>query len=621
MAQETFPRRLSAILSADAVGYSRLMRDDEDATVRTITAYRNAMAHMIQQYRGRVVDSPGDNILAEFTSVVDAVNCAVEIQRELAERNAELLEDRKMRFRIGINLGDVIEEGQRIYGDGVNVAARMEALAEAGGICISGMVHGAVESKIGLEYEFIGEHEVKNIDKPIRAYRVLTHPGDAAHRVIRAKKSIGKACRKGLWGLLAVVLVGAGFATWHFYFRAPPIEPASVKKMAYPLPDKPSIAVLPFVNMSDDPKQEYFSDGISEDIITDLSKIAGLVVISRNSSFSYKGKKIKIPVIAKELGVKYVLEGSIRKAGHEVRINAQLIDAALDRHIWADRFDGKYESIFDLQDRITNKIVSALSVNISRPEQKVIADKGTDNLLAYDEYLKGIEHVRKYTPKDYVKAIEYFKKAIAIDRNYSKAYAELAYIYYSSVAGGQSFYDAMLTDFFSSKLSTRHYLDLAMKNPSSRSYQVLARMELYKRNYDRAIDHAERAVSLAPNDADAWEALGSIMIYAGHPVKAIKYYKRSIMLDPLHKSTGGIGFAYFAMGDYGQAVKYIAKSFEDNPERKSFLCFLAAAYAFLGDDEKAKRHMNIITYNLKHNLVSKNIIICTRLRTQKYLTV
>ncbi|NIS61818.1 MAG: guanylyl cyclase, partial [Proteobacteria bacterium] len=257
MTEEGFKRRLTAILSADVEGYSRLMREDEDETIRTLTAYRGAITNLIQQYRGRVVDTPGDNILAEFTSVVDAVNCAVEVQRELAERNAELPENRRMQFRIGVNLGDVVEEGERIYGDGVNIAARMEGLAEGGGICLSGTVYDAVETKLGLEYEYLGEQEVKNIPKPIRAYRVLSYPGAAAHRVIKAKKALGKTWRNVVVAIVAVLVVGAAVAVWHFYFRSPPIEAASVEKMAFPLPDKPSIAVLPFDNLTGDPQQEY----------------------------------------------------------------------------------------------------------------------------------------------------------------------------------------------------------------------------------------------------------------------------------------------------------------------------------------------------------------------------
>jgi len=248
------------------------MRDDEDETIRTITAYRTAIAKLVEQYRGRVVDSPGDNILSEFGSSVDAVNCAVEVQRELAERNAELSENRRMQFRIGVNSGDVVEEGERIYGDGVNIASRIEGLAEGGGICISGTVYDSIEGKLGLEFEYLGEHEVKNIDKPIRVYRVLSFPGVAAHRVVKAKEAVGKRWRSIVVAVAVIVILGAGVVViWNFYLRPPPMETASVERMAFPLPDKPSIAVLPFTNMSEDPKQDYFSDGITEEIITGLS--------------------------------------------------------------------------------------------------------------------------------------------------------------------------------------------------------------------------------------------------------------------------------------------------------------------------------------------------------------
>src|SRR6266571_2683009 len=292
-------RKLAAILSADVQGYSRLMGEDEVATVRTLTAYRAVMTILIQRHRGRVVDSPGDNLLAEFASVVDAVQCAVEIQQELKTRNTDLLAARRMEFRIGVNLGDVIVEGERIYGDGVNIAARLEGLAEAGSICISGTVYDQVETKLALGYEYLGMQTVKNITKPVRVYRVRIEPGDSA-----------------------AMTSGRGAVT------AP-----------LPLPDKPSIAVLPFVNLSSDPEQEYFSDGITEDLITDLSKLSGLFVIARNSTFVYKGKAAKVQEVSKELGVRYVLEGSVRKASNRVRITAQLVDATTGHHLWAERYD------------------------------------------------------------------------------------------------------------------------------------------------------------------------------------------------------------------------------------------------------------------------------------------
>jgi adenylate cyclase len=589
MADEGFKRKLAAILSADVVGYSLLMDDDEEATVRTLTSYRNAITDLTQQFRGRVVDTPGDNILAEFFSVVDAVNCSVEIQRELAERNEDLPDNRKMQFRIGVNLGDVIEEDGRIYGDGVNIAARVEALAEAGGICLSGRAHDQVENKLGLEYEDLGKHEVKNISKPIQVYRVLSFPGAAAHRVAKAKRFVARRWRNiGIAAAVFILIIGV-FAFWQLFLHKPGIEPTSTEKTAHQLPETPSIAVLPFNNLSDDPEQEYFSDGMTDDIITDLSKVSGLMVISSSSTFFYKGKEIKIPVIAKELGVKYVLEGSIRRAGDNIRINAQLIDAVTDHHVWADRFDSKNESIFALQDKITKKIVSALAVKLSASEKKLMTDKGTDNVVAYDTFLKGMNHMRKYTPKDLVKAIEYFDKAIKLDPNYSETYANLAYTYMSALNIGKKFWDESGLDFPTARLLARYNVEKALEHPISRAYQVLAILELYKRKFDDAVDNAEIAVSISPNDADAFDTLGRIMVFVGKPEEGLKYYKRSIMLDPLHKSTAGIGFAYFVMEDYEQAVKYGEKYIKNYPENFGYRALLAVAYAFLGNDIKAKK--------------------------------
>ncbi|HEA66906.1 MAG TPA: adenylate/guanylate cyclase domain-containing protein, partial [Desulfobacterales bacterium] len=361
MVEERAKRKLSAILSADVKGYSRLMREDELSTVRTLEAYRQVMTTAILKYRGRVVDSPGDNLLAEFASVVDAVESAVEIQKELGVKNAELSESRKMEFRIGINLGDVIEEGDRIYGDGVNIAARIEGLAEAGGISVSGTVFEHIKEKLTLGYEYQGDQTVKNISQPVKVYRILTEP-EAVGKVIGEEKPKPE---KKMWvslAVAAVIIIAGGIIVWQFYFRPPSIEPTSVEKMAFPLPDKPSIAVLPFDNLSGDPKQKYFSDGMTEDLITDLSKISGLFVIARNSSFQYKGKAADIKKISRELGVRYVLEGSVRKAENKVRINAQLIDATTGGHIWAERYDRDLKDIFALQDEVTQKIVAALAV-------------------------------------------------------------------------------------------------------------------------------------------------------------------------------------------------------------------------------------------------------------------
>jgi TolB-like protein/class 3 adenylate cyclase len=431
MAAEGYERKLTAILSADVKGYSRLMGEDEEATIRTLTAYREVMANLIQKHQGRVVDSPGDNVLAEFKSVVDAVRCAVEIQEELKARNAELLENRKMEFRIGINLGDVVEEGERIYGDGVNIAARVEGLAEGGGISISGTVYDQIENKLALGYKSLGEHTVKNIKKPVRVYRVLMEPGASAE-VSREKRPWLRRWQWAALAVLAVLVVGATTVViWNFYLRpAPPAEVASVEKMGFSLPDKPSIAVLPFVNMSGDPEQEYFSDGITEDLITDLSKISGLFVIARNSAFIYKGKVVKIAEVGRELGVRYVLEGSVRKSKGRVRITAQLADATTEGHLWAERYDRDLKDIFALQDEVAQKIVAALAVKLTEDEQKHLVRKYTDNMEAYDALLQGVEYKNRYTKEANVQARQMFERAIDLDPEFAAAYAALGFTHF-----------------------------------------------------------------------------------------------------------------------------------------------------------------------------------------------
>ena len=595
-------RRLSAILSADVEGYSRLMRDDEEATVHTVTIYRTAMTHLINQYRGRVVDSPGDNILAEFTSVVDAVNCGVELQRELAERNAELPENRRMQFRIGINLGDVLQEGERIYGDGVNIAARMESIAEAGGISISGTVYDAIENKIGLEYEFLGEQEVKNIDKPVRAYRVLSFPGAAAHRVIKAKRTVGKRWRNVVVTIAALLVIAVGaWAIWNFYLRPsqPPVEVASADKMAFPLPDKPSIAVLPFVNMSDDPKQEYFSDGITEDLITDLSKISGLFVIARNSTFTFKGKSVRIRQVAEELGVRYVLEGSVRKADAKVRINAQLIDATTGNHLWAERYDGKMEDIFALQDKITNQIVSALTVKLTAGEQENIAQKPTSNLEAYDYYLRGKQLLNKRSREGTEKAKSMFKKAIDLDSEFALAYAEHAR---ANVIISMTYYG-----YTESLKEASEYVSRALVLDGSlpEAYTVLAPLQLLKRHYDEAIASAAKAVALDPNKADTYLRQAEVLTYAGRHNDALKAVNKAFRLNPKPPPYYEyvLGLVQFCHRQYAQAIVSLKKAENGMPDFVGPWFYLVLSYAYLGRLDEAKAELKKIlgaypSYNL-----------------------
>ncbi|NIS71325.1 MAG: adenylate/guanylate cyclase domain-containing protein, partial [Proteobacteria bacterium] len=373
MPEESFKRKLTAILSADAKGYSRLMREGEEGTVRTLTAYRRAMATLIKKYRGRVVDSPGDNMLAEFASVIDAVECAVEIQRNLQARNAQLPENRKMEFRIGINLGDVIKEGRRIYGDGVNIAARIEGLAEAGGICISGTSYDQVQHKLALKYEYLGEHTVKNVSEPVRIYRLLKETETAIANVLPSRE----------------------------------------------LPEKPSIAVLPFTNMTGDTQQEYFADGITENIITALSKVSEMFVIARNSVFTYKGRPVKVQQVSEELGVRYVLEGSVQKAGDRVRITGQLVDATTGHHLWAEQYDRGVTDFFDLLDEITREIVIALQVELTAGEQARLAQ--THSLKAWGYFVRGVSLLERFARGDNAKARNLFERALEIDPDYPSA--------------------------------------------------------------------------------------------------------------------------------------------------------------------------------------------------------
>jgi adenylate cyclase len=365
------------------------MGEDEAATVSTLKSHRNLISEKVQTFKGRVVDSPGDNILAEFRSIVDAISCAVETQNRLKEKNEKLPDNRKMIFRIGVNLGDVIQDGDRIYGDGVNISARIEGLADPGGVAISGTAFDNVRNKIDCGYQFSGEHAVKNIANPVRVYKILTNP-ECAGKVIGEKRFLGRISRRvAITSVLASAIIIGGLVSYYIYLhQSGRIESFSIGKVATPLSEKASIAVLPFDNMSNDPEQEYFSDGISEDIITDLSKISGLIVIARNSSFTYKGKSVNAQQIGQDLRVHYLLEGSVRKAGGQVRINAQLIDASNGHHLWADRYDGDMCDIFALQDKITRKIISALALKLTASEQKALTDRGRTIFRHTTSFLK-----------------------------------------------------------------------------------------------------------------------------------------------------------------------------------------------------------------------------------------
>jgi len=387
MSAEKYKRRLTAIFSADVVGYSRLMGEDEAATVDTITRYREILADLIEQHRGRIVDSPGDNILAEFASVVDAAQCAVAVQKEIESRNAELTEARRMQFRIGINLGDVIEEGVRIYGDGVNIAARLEALADPGGICISKTAFDHIETKLPLGYEYIGEQSVKNISKPVMAYKVLMDPRVITSGEIEKKIVIPPWSKKSaLAGGIAVIIIFMAIGIWSFYLGGRLTKPATSEKA--------SIVVLPFTNLSDEPEQEYFSDGITEELIAALAKLRGLKVISRTSAFFYKGKDVDLRTIGEKLKVDNVLEGSVRKSGNKLRITAQLISVADDTHLWSETYEREMKEMFDIQDEISKAVVKNLKVKLLGTEDELLIHDyarrfGVNTIVKEDETIEG----------------------------------------------------------------------------------------------------------------------------------------------------------------------------------------------------------------------------------------
>jgi len=541
MTTQEVKRKLAAILSADVKGYSLLMGEDEEATVRTLNAYKETMTNFIQHHHGRVVDAPGDNVLAEFVSVVNAVRCAVEIQKELKARNADLPENRRMEFRIGVNLGDVIEDGEQILGDGVNIAARLESLSEAGGICISGTVYDQIENKLDLKYDYLGEQNVKNIARPIRVYRVL----------------VGS---------------GAGF-------------PEASRKLDFP--KSPSIAVLPFVNMSDDPEQEYFSDGITEEIITGLSKVPRLIVIARNSSFTYKRKPVKVQQVGQELGVRYVLEGSVRRAADRVRITVQLVDATTGHHLWAERYDRFLKDIFAIQDEITVNVMRAMQLELIEGKQACEwIKRGSQKLEAYEKGMKGMELFRFFSPEGNVQARKIFEECIALDPEYPGPYVMLAWTYLTAVYNGWS---------KSPEESITQALELAQRaialdSSQADAFSLLGNIYLLTRQYEKAITEGERAVALNPNRADSHVWLAMILTASGDPKGAIDLIYKAIRLNPFPPNWYffSLGNAFFMLGEYNQAVEAYKKALQHSPDLLLAYIGLAASFSASNRAEDAR---------------------------------
>ncbi len=539
MTTQEVKRKLVAILSADVKGYSRLMGEDEEWTLRTLNTYKGAMRSLIQQYRGRVVDAPGDNVLAEFASVVDAVQCAVEIQQVLRARNALLPENRRMEFRIGINLGDVIEEGDSIYGDGVNIAARLEGLAEAGGICISESAYQQIENKLPLRYDYLGEHEVKNITKPVRVYRARIEPESAPSKFVKEKKPVGKLLPKAALAIIAVIVVAGLVVVYQLVLRPSPskADVASKAKMAFPLPDQPSIAVLPFANMSGDPKQEFLCDGMTEAIITALSKVPRMFVIARDSTFTYKGKPVKVKQVSEDLGVRYVLEGSLQRSGDHVRITAQLIDALTGNHLWAERYDRDLKDIFALQDEITIKILNGIQVKLTKGGEVSITQKyaekyyrGKQGLDCYLKLMEASGYFQRFTIQDNNTAQRMIEEAIAMCPENPMGYLQLGWVYLMDYSLGNT-------------KSPRETLEkgielaqkaLAMDDSLSNSHGLLCALYTAKREYDKAIAEGERGVALNPGGTSELLNYAASLCYAGRPEEAIQLFQKAIRLNPFN---------------------------------------------------------------------------------------
>ena len=601
-------RKLTAILCADVYGYSRLMGGDEEATLVTLTAHRKIIDSLIEQHHGRFVNSAGDSVLAEFASVVEAVNCAVDIQIALKAENAKLPPERRMEFRIGVNLGDVMVEGDQIYGDGINVAARLESLADPGGICISGTVYEQVRDKLALGYEDNGEQTIKNIARPVRVWRVLLDGSESPRRETRHAPR--RYWRTGAFSFVGLAIIAATIViVQHLSLRPqpthasiPPPSPAAVpfvQSSALPFPDKPSIAVLPFANVSGDPAQEYFSDGVTDQLIADLSKLPDLFVIDRNSSFTYKGKPVKVQEVSRELGVRLVLEGSARKTSKGVRIAVQLVDATTGANIWAERFDRPLRDIFAVQDEIVQKIVTTVDLEFKLGERGIpqwARTHGTDNLEAFDDALRGTWYGWSMTQEGNAKARAMFAKAIELDPKYADAYVGMGRTYFENVwngwmevskapsVGSQDIVKSQQRALEHSSEMVQKAIALDDSLPGA--YQLLSQLDLYRgRHYERSIADAERAVALDPNSASGYFLLGQEQAFAGKPEDAIGSANKAIRLDPRNRDLYlvTVAWSYNLMGRYAEAVPLLKQHLARYPNQFwRRIGYLAVAYVELG---------------------------------------
>lgn len=538
-----FKQRLVAILAADAAGYSRLMSLDERATIESLDAARSVFRTQTTAHQGRVVDTAGDSILAVFETANGALNAALRIQADLAQACNDVAVERRMLFRIGIHLGDVMEKADgSVYGDGVNIAARLQALAEPGRITVSDAIHGAVRGKVAATLVDQGEQQVKNISHPVRAYRVQAGTSEVV-----------AAGAKPLSG-------GPGLA----------------------LPDRPSIAVLPFTNMSGETAQEYFTDGITEDIITELSRYKSLFVVARNSSFVFRGRPVDIREVGSRLGVGYVLEGSVRKAGNRIRVTAQLIDAVTGEHVWADRFDGDLIDVFDLQDEISRRIVSTIPGRLEDSQAQRILQTPTDSLSAYEQVLRGQKYLHQFTQTDFENASSCFQAAIALDGQFARAHALLAV-----VEVYRWFWDDEPSR-LARAVSIGEFA-LTLDAHESRAHLAVGVAHLFRANHDRAEHHLAEARKLNPNDDLVMLELGRLQMYAGKPESGADLVRQAMRLNPYHPNWywNVLGRCLHSAGDYKAAIPVFEGVI--NPQFWTNV-YLAACYAAAGNSDKAAEH-------------------------------
>jgi adenylate cyclase len=550
-------RRLAAIVAADVAGYSRLMGLDEVGTARTLREHRKITDALVAKHGGRLVKTTGDGVLLEFSSVVDAVECAVALQAVMAERNQGVSEDRQMLFRIGINLGDILIEGDDILGDGVNVAARLEGIAEPGGICISSSTYDQVSGKVPVEFTDLGEQRLKNIDRPVRIYATKSsgHLGKAASVVFSHPEALNPL----------------------------------------PLPDKPSIAVLPFQNMSGDPEQEYFADGMVEEIITALSRFKWLFVIARNSSFTFKGRAVDIKEVGRRLGVRYVLEGSVRKAAGKVRITGQLIDAVTGAHIWADRFERDLTDVFALQDEVTVAVVSAIQPKLFQTEIAMAARRRPENLTAYDFYLRATQQNYLTTREGEAEALRLAHCALELDPRFGLAAALAGVCHMQRVLWNYTI-DPQFDRKEAVRLS-RLALSLDDRDPDTLAWAAVISAFMVG-DIESSIEMADRAVALNPNSFNAWSSRGWVCELAGQSEEAVRSFERAIRNSPvdpaLHNTFTGIGVAFIELGRFDEAVVAGKKALRQNPSFPPAYRCLAAAFAHLGRHAEAREAARLL---------------------------